>query len=273
MPMTQMSLLDWAPPVAAPLAAAPKRSPRGTIKKLIPRQTSKFVVYALRDPLTMAIRYVGATGDLIARMYGHFCKSRNGKIAASSWIAETKRKTGLYPVVEILSGHSSDHATALAEQRAIDTLRAAGHDLLNSEKSMMYADYKRPTSTVRFPDGSEFEQRAAPGGVESSALAVTESETAATFAIKTAMLAAGISLTTLGNATGTSYQVVGNVLLGKNPPGLRLSLALSRLFLLAPRDFLVPPEPMAPPKPQKPRVGQVKIEQSKAKEMMEWLST
>lgn len=273
MPMTQMSLLDWAPPVAAPLAAAPKRSPRGTIKKLIPRQTSKFVVYALRDPQTMAIRYVGATGDLVARMYGHFCKSRNGKIAASSWIAETKRKTGLYPVVEILSGHSSDHATALAEQRAIDTLRAAGHDLLNSEKSMMYADYKRPTSTVRFPDGSEFEQRAAPGGVESSALAVTESETAATFAIKTAMLAAGISLTTLGNATGTSYQVVGNVLLGKNPPGLRLSLALSRLFLLAPRDFLVPPEPMAPPKPQKPRVGQVKIEQSKAKEMMEWLST
>lgn len=273
MTMTQMSLLDWAPPVAAPLAAAPKRSPRGTIKKLIPRQTSKFVVYALRDPLTMAIRYVGATGDLVARIYAHFCKSRSGKLAVSSWIMETRRKTGIYPAVEILSGHNSDRATALAEQQAIDTLRAAGHDLLNAEDSTMYADCNRPTSTVRFPDGSEFEQRAAPNGVESSALAVTESETAATFAIKTAMLAAGISLTTLGNATGMSYQAMGNVLRGKYQPGLRLSLVLSRLFLLAPRDFLVPPEPMAPPKPQKPRVGQIKIEQSKAKETLEWLST
>lgn len=272
MPMTQMSLLDWSPPVAAP-PVAPKRSPRGSLKKAIPRQTSPFVVYALRDPQTMAIRYVGATGDLLVRIYAHFCESRSGKLAVSAWIAENRRKTGLYPVVEILSGHNSDHAAALAEQQAIDALRAAGHDLFNSENATTYAGFKRPTSIVRFPDGSKFKQRAAPRGAESSALAVTESETAATFAIKTAMLAAGISLTTLGNATGQSYQAMGNVLRGKYKPGLRLSLVLSKLFLLSPRDFLVPPKPVAPPKSQRPRVGQAKIEQSEAKEMMEWLST
>jgi predicted GIY-YIG superfamily endonuclease len=95
----------------------------------------KPVIYALVDPRTNSIRYIGKTINLKARLYAHRnWKSLNCSIRKHRWTFELAR-AGLSPTVQALE-EMAEHwmiGSTLndAEKRWIAHGRALGWDLLN----------------------------------------------------------------------------------------------------------------------------------------------
>lgn len=87
-----------------------------------------WVIYALHDPQTGAIRYVGYAKNLTERLKGHFFPKDADRTHLAHWIRAIKRR-GLYPVCSILEIGSGDHA--IAERDWIARIKATGCDLVN----------------------------------------------------------------------------------------------------------------------------------------------
>lgn len=83
------------------------------------------VIYALRDPDTGDIRYVGMTGNLERRIIAHMQPVTN----VQRWIEEL-RKSGKTIKVDVLQ-ECSFEAALLAERAWIDKMLSRGCDLLN----------------------------------------------------------------------------------------------------------------------------------------------
>lgn len=90
-------------------------------------------IYALKDPATMEIRYIGYTRDLTQRLLDHInSASDTCRFEKDQWICGLKR-AGRYPIPEILeSGIAGDWRTA--EQKWISWAIDQGHKLTNKDK-------------------------------------------------------------------------------------------------------------------------------------------
>lgn len=88
-------------------------------------------IYALKDPRSGQVRYVGASRWSGRSRYGSHIQSSYGtpKIPTGIWIAELRRE-GLKPELVILQRVSQERDNAV-EMRWIRKFRAQGADLLN----------------------------------------------------------------------------------------------------------------------------------------------
>ncbi len=84
-------------------------------------------IYALVDPLTSEIRYIGRTGKPKARLRTHLKK--DGNQAKSEWVA-TLLEAGLMPQMTILE-ESSGYAAVKREDYWIHRMIDEGCDLFN----------------------------------------------------------------------------------------------------------------------------------------------
>lgn len=87
------------------------------------------LIYALRDPRTDCIRYVGKANDLRARLASHLRDSRRRRTPVCDWIRSLMRK-GLVPRIELLE-QVEDSSWQSAEMRLIAQHREGNPDLLN----------------------------------------------------------------------------------------------------------------------------------------------
>lgn len=88
-------------------------------------------IYALSDPRTNMVRYVGKTVDPVARLYGHIL-ARRSNTHKTAWIGQMKRD-GVKPKMDILEviENSNDQDWQKAEDFWINYLRMIGSDLTN----------------------------------------------------------------------------------------------------------------------------------------------
>jgi hypothetical protein len=93
---------------------------------------STLYIYALIDPRTQKIRYVGkTTADIHERLKQH-CGAWNGRTKKKAWLREL-RSLGLKPKVKLLQKvNRRSFASWRAEDRWIERLVRRGEDLLNS---------------------------------------------------------------------------------------------------------------------------------------------
>jgi DNA-binding XRE family transcriptional regulator/predicted GIY-YIG superfamily endonuclease len=105
-------------------------------------------VYALCEPDTGAIRYVGKSSNPSVRLAGH--RSKAGAKAIRGWIATLATEPGL----RILSSHDDETASLIAEREQIKLLRASGVRLLNGIRGGYGGN-----STVRAPRFSGLGER------------------------------------------------------------------------------------------------------------------
>lgn len=84
-------------------------------------------IYALRDPRTGAIRYIGKANDAQARLRTHIRDARRRNTPVYAWVRKLAG-IGLVPVVEVLEKTENWQE---AECRLIAVSRARGDDLLN----------------------------------------------------------------------------------------------------------------------------------------------
>lgn len=85
-------------------------------------------IYALKDPRTDAIRYVGYTVNLSHRMRGHLYDCTREETYKARWIRGLIARN-LQPIVEVLETGTGDWEAA--ERAWIEKLRAGGHRLTN----------------------------------------------------------------------------------------------------------------------------------------------
>ncbi len=95
-------------------------------------------IYALRDPETAEIRYVGCTTNVAARFYKHiwwggrFIASRYLSGEQYRWIADLIVR-GLSPILHVLeTGDGTFRDGFPAERRWVALLLRSGHRLLNN---------------------------------------------------------------------------------------------------------------------------------------------
>lgn len=93
-------------------------------------KTPQWYVYALKDPRTDEVRYVGCTRSLANRLAVHIYKARKQTNKRALWIQDVLR-AGLSPTLCVLETGVGDGGEA-AEMRYIQEYRAAGCDLANS---------------------------------------------------------------------------------------------------------------------------------------------
>ncbi len=94
-------------------------------------QTTKYYIYALKDPATDEVRYVGRTLEPSVRSNAHI--NRTGDTAKHRWVAELKRK-GLEPRFVILEVCTAENwHTKEAEYMQ----KFAGPNLLNERSGML----------------------------------------------------------------------------------------------------------------------------------------
>lgn len=92
-------------------------------------QTSITYIYALRDPDTNLIRYIGKADNPKIRLRAHMCEKKEPYTRRSRWIASLKER-GLRPLVEVL--HSIPvFGWKDAERLQIRLARMDGLDLVN----------------------------------------------------------------------------------------------------------------------------------------------
>lgn len=89
-------------------------------------------IYALRDPITSAIRYVGKSKNCSKRLEGHINAAKNPKKNhhCARWIRELSMK-GHKPTIEVLYVVPDGEDWKAAEMKCIAEHLAAGHLLLN----------------------------------------------------------------------------------------------------------------------------------------------
>lgn len=103
------------------------------------RPVASWVVYALRDPETSELRYVGTTTmSLGVRVRAHCNSSRECPgTPKEHWIADLLHR-GLRPAAEVLESHEGQPTATLVlarEAHWIATLRQQGADLLNASNT------------------------------------------------------------------------------------------------------------------------------------------
>lgn len=94
-------------------------------------------VYALVDPRTGGIRYVGSTAKQLAHRLTDHISSKHGKAPRHRWIKEL-HGLGLRPEIRLLQEVEVEvrlHAH-WEEQRWIQRLRDDGHNLLNKPATL-----------------------------------------------------------------------------------------------------------------------------------------
>lgn len=210
------------------------RTRNGVAWRNFPAQTSPFVVYLFRCPITNEPRYVGATDDLKKRVSTHFWKSQR-KLLASRWI-ESLRLQGMFPVVEILGQHMNDGAAAMAEQRFIDLYTNEG--LLNQSRHLYSGKSPFQKEDVEFPNRLRVLQVA--GRPSSTKIADLPDDSLATRTIKVEMRWRGISLATLAKQTPWTYQAIAQWLCNKCKPPIDAALRLCELFCFRPEEWIQP---------------------------------
>lgn len=89
--------------------------------------TKQVYIYALKEKGANDIRYIGHTGDIKLRMYGHkTLASHTGNEAFSEWLAQTGNNLE-YEILDIVpASEARKH-----EEKYIRMKRSEGHDLLN----------------------------------------------------------------------------------------------------------------------------------------------
>lgn len=86
-------------------------------------------IYALRDPETLAIHYVGQTvHPAQTRMYGHLNAARHGTTRCAHWL----RSLPTEPVVTVLEDAVPRDELDSREQHWITTMRRRHEPLMNS---------------------------------------------------------------------------------------------------------------------------------------------
>lgn len=108
---------------------------RHAIARLVLGSRPRFAIYALSDPRTGAIRYVGCTrivhvADVRERVWGHVSQSRRLRAPSAIWIRELV-ELGLRPSVTILEIACDPYEAAVAETDWIARLKTSGIPLLN----------------------------------------------------------------------------------------------------------------------------------------------
>lgn len=73
-----------------------------------------YYIYSLKDPISGAIRYVGATMNPYARLHAHM-SSVDGTPAKKEWV-QGLRESGLSPIMDILEKCTSTEAAAEREK-------------------------------------------------------------------------------------------------------------------------------------------------------------
>lgn len=92
-----------------------------------------FTVYALTEPKSGAVRYIGCSLDVIARVRSHFSEINScvtANLPKSNWIRGLLRR-GLQPGCRVLEEHIPVAATADAESFWMQYFRSRGVKLLN----------------------------------------------------------------------------------------------------------------------------------------------
>ena len=106
-------------------------------------------IYALIDPVTCKIRYIGRTkNDLIIRLRGHISKSRFKKTYKDCWISSLKQQN-LVPrikLIKVVNGWSNSH---LYEQNLIKKALGFGFKLVNLDDRGEGAKNKIITETQK----------------------------------------------------------------------------------------------------------------------------
>jgi hypothetical protein len=109
------------------------------------RRQRKSAVYALFDPRTYHLRYVGVTALHPRRRVQNHLPTTGTNIRMKTWLGELKI-AGLKPAILTLA--EVDHATgADAEQHWIAKLRECGHDLLNANVGGSRGSLKFPSKS------------------------------------------------------------------------------------------------------------------------------
>ena len=94
----------------------------------------RYVIYALVDPTSHEIRYIGKTCQVIAkRLQKHYLEARKPEVKhhRAQWLRKLERE-GLKPNVVILHQCPGNDAACAAERFWIAHYRAAGFDLTNA---------------------------------------------------------------------------------------------------------------------------------------------
>lgn len=86
-------------------------------------------IYALKEPDTEKIRYVGVSNNPKNRLRTHFCSAKTGNTHRACWIRSLVRR-GLKPVLEIID-EVLDSEWRQLEVAYIDYFRECGCDLVN----------------------------------------------------------------------------------------------------------------------------------------------
>lgn len=129
--------------------------------------TSKFLIYALQDPITFEIRYIGKSCSGLRRINRHFkkCEHKYDKNKRKiNWI-ESLKKQKLLPNIVIIQEHYDPEILAKAEAYWIDYFHKQNCPLLNislgGEQIRLSEETKRKLSVSikrKFND-SEFKKR------------------------------------------------------------------------------------------------------------------
>ncbi len=123
-----------------------------------------YYIYALQDPITEEIRYVGRTENLAMRYYWHwaYCGSRKTMLALNGWLKELKA-AGVSPrlvILAVLPG-SDDQAAAEMEMRWINIYLEQGCQLLNRAMPRKYLTIEAAISALNtFTDQQIMEVKA-----------------------------------------------------------------------------------------------------------------
>ncbi len=92
--------------------------------------SSRFCVYALCEPDSLSIRYVGKTNNLKVRIRRHIMDAENSRYHVHLWIHSLIARH-LKPIVRVLQICYSDANALQAEVEWISIMRASGNDLCN----------------------------------------------------------------------------------------------------------------------------------------------
>ena len=101
------------------------------MKVVGPYSGSPFFIYALCEPDTLAVRYVGMSSRGLVRPAAHLHPSNTATVTAKNvWIRSLLRR-GLEPVVQVLGEFDNEAVLGDAERGAIARLRQQGAQLTN----------------------------------------------------------------------------------------------------------------------------------------------